>query len=643
MQLEGMQLGRYRLRQLIGRGGMGEVYLADDTHMPRQVAVKIVQSESVGYPDKKATEEATRLFQREMKVIITLDHPYILQLFDYGEAIIHNTTLTYMVMPLLKEGSLNDWLQRRGTSELLSVQDVAHIVQQAAEALQHAHDQYIVHQDIKPSNFLIRTRKDRPQSPDLLLTDFGIAKFTSATATASQTVRGTPAYMAPEQWEGRPVAATDQYALAVMAYLLLTGQAPFQGGQGQVMRQHFTVTPQPPSMLNFQLPPAVDAVLLRALAKRPEDRFPSISAFAQAFQQAAQQSREPLPPPPPPLPPNYDPISFNNTDYGPSGSGISYGSGASGTVPAAPYGFPPPPAPPPPVAPVQPRRTLSRIMVIALVALALLILVSSGIVYSVSKTASDNANATSTAITLSNNNATATVQATANAVTATAAAQTHATATAQVMATATGVAQASATASVIAANPDPYPPTNGKLVLYDPLSTITNSEWFNYTDSSFGGHCGFTGGTYHLSQAKTHRFYECASTSTFRNFAFEVQMRINSGDCGGLIFRSNSKGQLYLLSICQSRSYQFYMYPDFSGNNIKTLTDGSAPAINTGLNQLNTIAVVANGSQLDLYVNNQKIDSVNDSTYSQGTIAMIANSISAPTEVSYSNLKVWAL
>jgi eukaryotic-like serine/threonine-protein kinase len=641
MLLEGMQLGRYRLRQLIGRGGMGEVYLADDTHMPRQVAVKIVQTESVGYPDKKATEEATRLFEREMRVIITLDHPYILQLFDYGEAIIHNTTLTYMVMPLLKEGSLNDWLQKRGTSELLSVQDVAYIIQQAADALQHAHDQHIVHQDIKPSNFLIRTRKDRPERPDLLLTDFGIAKFTSATATASQTVRGTPTYMAPEQWEGRPVAATDQYALAVMAYLLLTGQAPFQGGQGQVMRQHFTITPQPPSMLNFQLFPAVDAVLLRALAKRPEDRFPSISAFAQAFQQAAQQSREPLPPPPPPLPPNYAPISFNNTDYGPSGSGIPYGPGASGTVPAAPYGFPPPPAPP--VAPVQPRRTLSRVMVIALVALALLILVSSGIIYSVSKTATDNANATNTAITLSNNNATATVQATANAGTATAAAQTHATATAQAIATATGVAQANATASVVAANPDPYPPTNGKLVVYDPLSTITNSQWFNYTDSSFGGHCGFTGGTYHLSQTQTHRFYECASTSTFRNFAFEVQMRIISGDCGGLIFRSNSKGQLYLLSICQSGSYQFYMYPDFSGNNIKTLTDGSAPAIHTGLNQLNTVAVVANGSQLDLYVNNQRIDSINDSTYSQGTIGMIANSISASTEVSYSNLKVWAL
>ncbi len=643
MQLEGMQLGRYRLRQLIGRGGMGEVYLAEDTHMPRQVAVKIVQAESVGYPDKKATEEATRLFQREMKVIIALDHPYILQLFDYGEAIIHNTTLTYMVMPLLKEGSLNDWLQKRGTSELLPVQEVAHIVQQAAEALQHAHDQHIVHQDIKPSNFLIRTRKDRLQSPDLLLSDFGIAKFTGATATASQTVRGTPAYMAPEQWEGRPVAATDQYALAVMAYLLLTGQAPFQGGQGQVMLQHFTLTPQAPSTLNFRLPPAIDAVLLRAMAKRPEDRFPSISAFAQAFLQATQQGREPLPPPPPPPPPNYTPISFNNTDYGPSGSGISYGPGASGTMQATPYSFPPPPVPPapPPVAPVQPRRTLSRVMAIALVALALLILASSGIAYSVSKTASDNANATSTAITLSHNNATATVQATVNAVTATVAAQTHATATAQVNATATGVAQVNATASVIAANPDPYPPTNGKLALYDPLSSVTNSQWFNYTDSSFGGHCGFTGGTYHLSQTKTHRFYECTSTSIFQNFAFEVQMRIISGDCGGLVFRSNAKGQMYMFSICQGGSYQFYMYPDFSGNNIKTLTGGSAAAINTGLNQLNTVAVVANGTTLDVYVNNQKIDSVNDSTYSRGTVGLIANSISASTEVTYSNLKVW--
>jgi len=268
-------------------------------------------------------------------------------------------------------------------------------------------------------------------------------------------------------------------------------------------------------------------------------------------------------------------------------------------------------------------------MVIALVALALLILVSSGIVYSVSKTASDNANATSTAITLSNNNATATVQATANAVTATAAAQTHATATAQANVTATGVAQANATASVIAANPDPYPPTNGKLVLYDPLTSITNSQWFNYTDSSFGGHCGFTGGTYHLSQTKTHRFYECTSTSIFQNFAFEVQMRIISGDCGGLVFRSNAKGQMYMLSICQGGSYQFYMYPDFSGNNIKTLTGGSASAIKTGLNQPNTVAVVANASNLDLYVNNKKIDRVNDSAYRRCTLGMIANSISA--------------
>jgi len=122
-----------------------------------------------------------------------------------------------------------------------------------------------------------------------LLTDFGVAKFTTATATASQNVRGTPAYMAPEQWEGEPVAATDQYALAVMAYSLLTGRPPFVGRMEQVMRQHFNATPQPPSTFNAQIPPALDAVLLHALEKQPEKRFATITHFANAFKQAALQ------------------------------------------------------------------------------------------------------------------------------------------------------------------------------------------------------------------------------------------------------------------------------------------------------------------------------------------------------------------
>src|SRR5712692_4888033 len=99
MALEGLQLNQYRLLRLIGRGGMGEVYLAEDARINRQVAIKVVQAEATGYPDAKATQEAARLFQREMKVITALDHPRILQIFDYGEENINRTTLTYMVMP----------------------------------------------------------------------------------------------------------------------------------------------------------------------------------------------------------------------------------------------------------------------------------------------------------------------------------------------------------------------------------------------------------------------------------------------------------------------------------------------------------------------------------------------------------------
>ena len=158
---------------------------------------------------------------------------------------------------------------------------------QAADALQHAHNHHLIHQDVKPSNFLVRERSGRVL-PDLLLMDFGIAKMTTATATATQSIRGTPAFMAPEQWRGQPQPVTDQYALAVMAYLLLTGRTPFSGRMEQVMHEHFMVQPQPPSSLNPTLSPLLDAVILRALEKEPAKRFPSILEFARACQEALQ-------------------------------------------------------------------------------------------------------------------------------------------------------------------------------------------------------------------------------------------------------------------------------------------------------------------------------------------------------------------
>jgi WD40 repeat protein len=292
MSLEGQQIDRYRILRLLGSGGMGDVYLAEDARIEQQVAIKVIRAEVSPYPNNEASQEAARLFQREAKAIAKLDHPHILPLFAYGEQCLGNLTVIYLVMPYRKEGSLADWLRQRGQTGFLSPQDVAHMVGQAADALQHAHDRQIIHQDVKPSNFLLRHRQGTPTRPDLLLADFGIARLSTATSNASQSIRGTPTSMAPEQWEGHPVPATDQYALAVMAYELLTGRPPFQGAPGPLMYQHLMAPVPPPSSVNPHLSGQIDAVLLHALAKGQEQRFASMTAFATAFQQAVQSMQE---------------------------------------------------------------------------------------------------------------------------------------------------------------------------------------------------------------------------------------------------------------------------------------------------------------------------------------------------------------
>lgn len=288
MPLEGKQIGRYHILRILGSGGMGEVYLAEDARIGQQVAIKIMRAET-GFFDERGRDS---LFLREVKTIALLDHPRILPLFDYGDAQLDDMLLAYLVMPYRQDGSLADWLRRKGIARL-SPQQGMHILGQAADALQHAHDHSIVHQDVKPSNFLVRADREL----DIFLTDFGISRLATATSNSSQAIRGTPTYMAPEQWEGQPVFATDQYALAVTMYELLTGRPPFQGNPGRVMYQHINTLPQPASTLNPAIPPSVDAVILRALAKRPEERFDTISAFANAFQQALRGGTSTFPRP----------------------------------------------------------------------------------------------------------------------------------------------------------------------------------------------------------------------------------------------------------------------------------------------------------------------------------------------------------
>src|SRR5207248_2016129 len=155
---------------------------------------------------------------------------------------------------------------------------------------------------------------------------------------------------------------------------------------------------------------------------------------------------------------------------------------------------------------------------------------------------------------------------------------------------------------------------------------------------SGSGTCAFSGQAYHVSTPHTHFFVTCSSNasnaSDFSNLAFEVQMQITSGDCGGLIFRSNSTtGKLYLFQVCQDGAIRLYLYMDYSGKHVTTLATTSSSAVATGLNQSNVLAVVARGSTLDFYVNKTKSMSINESTYNHGQIGFVASAESSPTEV----------
>jgi len=196
---------------------------------------------------------------------------------------------------------------------------------------------------------------------------------------------------------------------------------------------------------------------------------------------------------------------------------------------------------------------------------------------------------------------------------------------------------------VIAANANPYPPGGGTLVLSDPLADDSQGHGWD-VGSTADGMCAFGGGAYHVSSTKTQHYHFCApSIPDVSNFAFEAQVTLLKGDCGGLIFRrtDNTGDQLYLFEVCQDGSYSLYLYTTSNSN---VLASGSPTAIMRGLNQSNVLAVVALGNMLVLYVNKQRITSVSDSTYSHGQIALAADAFNnSPTEVAFSNARLWTL
>ena len=278
--LIGQRLGQYEIVSLLGKGGMATVYRARQESIGRDVAFKVIK------PDLAEAQVFADRFKREARTVASFSHPHILKVFDYGE---YQDTV-YLVMELMTGGSLSGLIAAQGA---LSIETTAQLLEQISQALDYAHRRGVVHRDLKPQNVLL------DDDQNAFLTDFGIAKvLNSATGALTQSgvAMGTPAYMPPEQWRGEAVdARADIYALGVMLFEMLTGRVPFQGDTPfSMMYKHLNEPPPALGTIRSDISTRIDDVIIKALAKNPEDRYESAAALAAAFNQALQgESAEP--------------------------------------------------------------------------------------------------------------------------------------------------------------------------------------------------------------------------------------------------------------------------------------------------------------------------------------------------------------
>ncbi len=364
--------------------------------------------------------------------------------------------------------------------------------------------------------------------------------------------------------------------------------------------------------------------------------------------------------PPPVSAPNYNQggqYGSSSPNYPPSGPGGSYPTYPDQAQPQAQEplylyqnqpqysGYPPQPGqqlpqqftPPPPK-----RRRLSLTIIILIIIIVLFLLGGSGLIFYVGiyQPQKMHADATATVNAQVTGTAQANAQSTANAL-ATSQAQANATATAQASATAAASATATALQAILSQA------TSGNPTLTDSMSAPSNNNWDQLpaSNSTASGSCAYTGGAYHSNMPTKGFFQPCyAQAPTFSNFAFQVQMTITRGDEGGILFRADpANSKFYLFRISQSGAYDLFLYVDNQGTHAKNLLSNSTSLIKSGLNQNNTITVVARGGAIYFYINGQYLDSVSNNMFTSGKIGVFGESNTNSTDVAFSNARVWQL
>jgi serine/threonine protein kinase/uncharacterized lipoprotein YmbA len=276
LSLEGKQLGNYDVIRPIRVGGMGAVYEGRQrTAFGRRVAIKVIHNDYAGDRDMR------RRFAREARTIARLQHPYILPLIEFGD----EQGILYLVMPLIEGGTLTSYLRRN----LPDLTEVASIYQQLLDAVEYAHEEGLIHRDIKSSNVLLEMRRNGP--PHVYLADFGLVRFIRPNDAVQvgkpiplEEVPGTPHYMAPEQTRGIVTPLTDIYALGVMLYQLLTGVLPYNDpNEVRVIQMHLSAPIPSPCDHDASIPYELGEVVKTAMAKHPDDRYQSVGELRKAF------------------------------------------------------------------------------------------------------------------------------------------------------------------------------------------------------------------------------------------------------------------------------------------------------------------------------------------------------------------------
>jgi serine/threonine protein kinase len=603
--LEGTKFGRYELRRLIAQGGMSEVFLGYDRRVRRRVAVKVLYG---------SDEPFVRRFEREALAVGTLSHDHILPLYDFGE----QRPWYYLVMPFVEGGTLRDYLCKR---ERLTLDEAGSLLEQIASALQYAHNHGVIHCDVKPSNILLRL------DGHAYLVDFGLAKA-KVDADAhphSGTGIGTPEYMAPEQADGINDHRGDIYSLGIILYQMLTGHVPFTADSPMaVTLKHLQLPPPRPSLINEDIPQDIEELILKALAKRPEERYQEISDFSSAYKQALLEERirtQTLP--------SFASVIIKHSQQEQPENPEVLSPHISQALSSYPFDISPAK---PHLSPIpykafslgqqeKSKRQGVHLFALALCLLIFLIILPLSLNF-LWKTVSVISNKKSSDI--------------------------SSTQIAQQQATATTIAQVKVQATLAAqareqATKDITPPLNVGRVLYYDAMISPGGGWIDD-----GKQCTFSPQGYYVSTYTPRTVAWCYShQQRFSDAIITAQASLIRGDFYGIVFRLNpSSKAFYVLELNSASQYRFQRALGRDPSRWLTLIDWtSSSAIAAGYGQRNSFLVIASGTDFRFYINKKLIISTfSDNAYAAGLIGLLVGGDSIKgTEAIFSSMMVLQL